>query len=390
MEAPSFLFTSESVTEGHPDKICDRISDTILDACLAQDPHSRVAIESAVKDNTVYVFGELTTNARIDTETVTRNAIRDIGYIDPTMGFSADGADVVITVSKQSEDIAHGVGVDDEKEIGAGDQGMMFGYATSETPTGMPLPITLAHRITKRLAEARKNEELPFLRPDGKSQVTVAYDTAGNPVSVPTVVVSTQHTPDIDQQTIRDAVIEHIIKPTISQEFLRNTTYHINPSGRFVIGGPVGDSGLTGRKIIVDTYGGMARHGGGAFSGKDATKVDRSGAYAARQVALSIVKAGFARTCELQIAYAIGISEPVSLYCNTFGTGTIPDDDLVRLVAKHVDLRPRAIIDRLGLRNPLYAQTSSYGHFGRPEFPWEQTLSFEHMPVKTQQAQESA
>ncbi|MDP3685930.1 MAG: methionine adenosyltransferase [bacterium] len=375
-------FTSESVTEGHPDKICDQISDAIVDACLAGDPQSKVAVETVVKDNIVFVVGEVTTRTAIDAEAIARQVIRDIGYTDPSLGFAADTATVHIHLSRQSPDIAQGVELGLPAEalakaggnggvLGAGDQGMMFGYATTETPSLMPLPITLAHQLAKRLATVRKEGILPFLRPDGKTQVTVEY-ADGVPVRIPAIVVSSQHAEDVAPEALREAIIEEVVKRVVPEILLRDTTFFVNPTGRFVIGGPAGDSGLTGRKIIVDTYGGAARHGGGCFSGKDPTKVDRSGAYAARHAAKSLVAAGLAEKCELQVAYVIGVADPVSLFLDTFGTGRLPDEELTELVARTFDFRPAAVIERLQLRRPVYRPTAAYGHFGRPEFSWEQ------------------
>ena len=392
MNSARYLFTSESVTEGHPDKLCDQISDAVLDACLAQDPTSRVACETATKTGFVMIFGEITTNAEINYDELARQVIREIGYDSSDKGFDAETAGVLVAVAKQSGDIAMGVNQaleaktgemsDAEIEaIGAGDQGMMFGYACTETPTYMPLPIYLAHRITRRLAEVRKQGRLPWLRPDGKSQVTIEYEY-GKPKRVHTVLVSTQHAPDISHQAIREAVIEEVIKPVLPPELVDGEIrYFVNPTGRFVIGGPMGDAGMTGRKIIVDTYGGMGRHGGGAFSGKDPTKVDRSGAYAARWVAKNIVAAGLAERCEIQVAYAIGVAKPVSVNVETFGTGRIPDEDIVRLVNEFFDLRPGAIIRDLNLRQPLYRQVAAYGHFGRDDLdlPWERTDKAEQL-----------
>ncbi len=385
MRSPKLLFTSESVTEGHPDKMCDQISDAVLDAVLAQDPYGRVACEAATKTGFVMLFGEITTNAHLNYDEIVREVIRDIGYTSSEYGFDADTCAVQVAIAKQSPDIALGVDKaleakmgemsDEEIEaIGAGDQGMMVGFACNETPELMPLSISLAHGLTRRLAHVRKQGILPWLRPDGKSQVTVEY-SYGRPVRVDTVVISTQHAPDVSQAEIREAVIEHVIKPVVGSWLDEKTRIFVNPTGRFIIGGPVGDAGLTGRKIIVDTYGGVARHGGGAFSGKDPTKVDRSGAYAARYVAKNIVAAGLADRVELQISYAIGVAQPVSLSIETFGTGRVPDEVILDLVRRYFDLRPAAIIRDLDLRRPIYRQVAAYGHFGRPDLdlPWERT-----------------
>ncbi|MGQ0539065.1 MAG: methionine adenosyltransferase [Gemmatimonadaceae bacterium] len=354
------LFTSESVTEGHPDKIADQISDAVLDAILAKDPAARVACETLVTTGLAVVAGEITTHAYVHLPDIVRGVIKSIGYTDAAYGFDYETCAVMSTIDKQSADIAMGVDVG-----GAGDQGMMFGYATDETPELMPMPIQLAHRLTQRLAEQRKTGAIPWLRPDGKTQVSVAYE-GDRPVSVETVVVSTQHDPNVTQDEIREAVIEEVIRPIVPPELLSpNVVYHINPTGRFVIGGPQGDAGLTGRKIIVDTYGGMGRHGGGAFSGKDPSKVDRSAAYAARWVAKNIVAAKLARRCEVQLAYAIGVAEPVSLMVNTFGTATMPDAAIARAVREVFKLTPAGIIDALGLKRPIYRETAAYGHFGR-------------------------
>ncbi len=371
-----YLFTSESVTEGHPDKICDQISDAILDAIYEKDPQARVAVETLTTTGLIVVVGEVTTSCYIDVQEVVRKTLREIGYDNPEYGFDADQCAVLISLHEQSPDISQGVteGEGKHKEQGAGDQGLMFGYATNETPEYMPLPITLAHKLTMRLAEVRKKKILPWVRPDGKSQVTVEY-VDGKPKRVHTVVVSTQHSPDVSDEQIERDIIEHVIKPVCGEWIDDKTIYHINPTGRFVIGGPVADSGLTGRKIIVDTYGGQGSHGGGCFSGKDPTKVDRSASYMARYVAKNIVAAGLADKCEIQIAYAIGIAQPVSLMVNTFGTGKIPDSRIEELVKEHFDLRPAAIIEKLKLRRPIYRKTACYGHFGRsdPDFTWEKT-----------------
>ncbi len=372
----TYLFTSESVSEGHPDKVADQISDSILDAILRDDRFGRVACETLVKNGLVVVAGEITTNAYVDIEGVARQAIREIGY-RAEMGFDGESCGVVTAIGKQSPDIAQGVdeGKGLDLEQGAGDQGLMFGYATNETDVLMPMPITLAHRLVKRQAEVRKNGRLPWLRPDAKSQVTVRY-TDGRPTGIDAVVLSTQHAPEVKYETLKEAVIEEVVKPVLPKEWLdKQTKYFINPTGSFVIGGPVGDCGLTGRKIIVDTYGGMARHGGGAFSGKDPSKVDRSAAYAGRYVAKNIVAAGLADRCEIQIAYAIGVAKPVSIHVETFGTGHVPDARIVELVREHFDLRPKAIIQMLDLLRPIYTPTAAYGHFGRtePGFTWERT-----------------
>ncbi|WP_377888087.1 methionine adenosyltransferase [Alkalihalobacillus sp. R86527] len=381
------LFTSESVTEGHPDKISDQISDAILDDILAHDPNARVACETTVTTGLVLVSGEITTSHYVDIPKVVRETIQSIGYTRAKYGFDAETCAVLSSIDEQSADIAAGVNValesrdghmsDDEiDEIGAGDQGLMFGYACNETPELMPLPISLAHKLARRLSEVRKDEILPYLRPDGKTQVTVEYDEEGKPVRIDTIVVSTQHHPEISLEQIQRNIKEHVVKPVVSPDLIdENTKYFINPTGRFVIGGPQGDAGLTGRKIIVDTYGGYARHGGGAFSGKDATKVDRSAAYAARYVAKNIVAAKLADRCEVQLAYAIGVAQPVSISIDTFGTGTVSEEKLVQVVRDNFDLRPAGIIKMLDLRRPIYKQTAAYGHFGRTdiELPWEYT-----------------
>ena len=369
------LFTSESVSEGHPDKIADQISDAVLDAILEQDPKARVACETYVKTGMVLVGGEITTSAWVDIEEITRNTVREIGYVHSDMGFDANSCAVLSAIGKQSPDINQGVDRADPLEQGAGDQGLMFGYATNETDVLMPAPITYAHRLVQRQAEVRKNGTLSWLRPDAKSQVTFQYDD-GKIVGIDAVVLSTQHSEDIDQKSLQEAVMEEIIKPVLPTEWLTaSTKFFINPTGRFVIGGPMGDCGLTGRKIIVDTYGGMARHGGGAFSGKDCTKVDRSAAYAARWVAKNVVAAGLAARCEVQVAYAIGMAKPVSVMIDTFGTNAVPEADIMAAVDATFDLRPGAIIDALDLRRPIYRLTAAYGHFGRelPEFTWERT-----------------
>ena len=383
---PKILFTSESVTEGHPDKICDNISDAILDAIIAEDPMARVACETAVTTGMVMVMGEITTSCYVDIPKVVRATIEDIGYDRAKYGFDCETCAVITSIDEQSPDIALGVNKaleakeyqmnDTELDaIGAGDQGIMFGYACDETPELMPMPISLAHKLTKRLSDIRKDGTLDYLRPDGKSQVTVEYEN-GKPLRIDTVVISAQHSPEVDQEVIRRDIIKNVIKPVIPAELLdEKTRYLINPTGRFAVGGPQGDSGLTGRKIIVDTYGGMGRHGGGAFSGKDPTKVDRSASYAARHVAKNIVAAGLASRCEIQLAYAIGVAKPVSVSVDTFGTGKIEDEKIVKLILKHFDLRPAAIIQKLNLRRPIYRKTAAYGHFGREDadFTWERT-----------------
>ncbi|MBL4682347.1 MAG: methionine adenosyltransferase [Pseudomonadales bacterium] len=370
------IFTSESVSEGHPDKMADQISDAILDALLAEDTEARVACETMVKTGMVIIAGEITTDTWIDLETVCREVILDIGYNSSDVGFDGASCAIINAIGKQSPDIAMGVDESSDGEQGAGDQGLMFGYASNETDVLMPAPITYAHRLVKQQAEVRKSGRLSFLRPDAKSQVTFTYDEKGAPNGIDAVVLSTQHDPDISLADLREAVMEEIIKPILPANWLHaETKYHINPTGNFVTGGPVGDCGLTGRKIIVDTYGGMARHGGGAFSGKDPSKVDRSAAYAGRYVAKNIVAAGLADRCEIQISYAIGVAEPTSISIETFGTGKISDEAISLLVQEHFDLRPKQLIDMLDLKRPIYRNTAAYGHFGReePDFTWERT-----------------
>ncbi|MFZ3389001.1 MULTISPECIES: methionine adenosyltransferase [Buttiauxella] len=367
------LFTSESVSEGHPDKIADQISDAILDAIIRQDPKARVACETLVKTGMVLVGGEITTDTWVDIEEIVRRTIHDIGYNSSEMGFDSHTCAVLSAIGKQSPDINRGVDREDEANQGAGDQGLMFGYASNETDALMPAPITFAHRLMARQAQVRKSGLLPWLRPDAKSQVTFEYDN-GKIIGIDTVVISTQHSEAVTQQTLREGVMEEIIKPVLPQEWLtRDTKYFINPTGRFVIGGPMGDCGLTGRKIIVDTYGGMARHGGGAFSGKDPSKVDRSAAYVARYVAKNIVAAGLADRCEIQISYAIGVAEPTSIMVETFGTGKLDNEKLIMIIREFFDLRPHGLIRSLNLLQPIYQQTAAYGHFGRDIFSWEQT-----------------
>ncbi len=375
MSQSNFVFTSESVTEGHPDKMCDRISDSILDALLEQDPTARVAVETLTTTGLAVLAGEVTTSAVVDYRTVARETIRDIGFVSSDMGYDADTCSILLSIGTQSPDIAQGVNSGEGlfADQGAGDQGLMFGYAINETPELMPLPIALAHRLAEQLAKVRKNGTLPFVRPDGKSQVSIRYEN-GKPTAVDTVVVSTQHDEHTSHDDVCSGVIEHVINPIIPRELIhRDTRILVNPTGRFVVGGPMGDAGLTGRKIIVDTYGGWARHGGGAFSGKDPTKVDRSAAYFSRYVAKNVVAAGIAAQCEIQVAYAIGVAEPVSVLIDTMGTGVIPDEQIAGIVREVFDFRPRSIIESLQLQRPIFRDTSAYGHFGRnlPTFTWE-------------------
>lgn len=377
------LFTSESVTEGHPDKLCDYISDSILDSYLAKDKNARVACETVAGKGEIFITGEITSTANVDIEQVVRDTIKEVGYADSEYDIDYRTCKIYINLSKQSPDIALGVdksledkeGKDVESE-GAGDQGLMFGYACDETEELMPLPISLAHKLSKRLTEVRKEKIIDYLRPDGKTQVTVEYD-GDKPVRVDTIVVSTQHLPDVDMNVLKKDIIEKVIKPIVPANLLdENAKYFINPTGRFVIGGPLGDSGLTGRKIIVDTYGGAARHGGGAFSGKDPTKVDRSASYMARHIAKNIVANGYAKKCEIQIAYSIGVAKPMSIYVNTYGTNTIPEEEIVEKIDKTFDLTPRGIINYLDLQRPIYRQTTNYGHFGKKDLPWEKIINF--------------
>ncbi len=373
----SFLFTSESVTEGHPDKVCDQISDAFLDEYLRQDPNSRVAVETMATTGFVAVAGEVTSNANFDKksqEELVRKVIREIGYDKPELEFDANTCEVMLRLHAQSPDISQGITASDDKDQGAGDQGLMFGYATNETEELMPMPIILAHKLTKKLAEVRKSNEISWVRPDGKSQVSVEYED-GKPKKVETIVISTQHAPDVSNDEITNALIEKVIKPVCGDLWNEEINIHINPTGKFEIGGPHGDAGLTGRKIIVDTYGGQGRHGGGAFSGKDPSKVDRSACYMCRYIAKNIVAAGLAEKCEVQVAYAIGVADPVSLMVNTFDTGKIPEEDIENIVRKNFDMRPSAIISQLDLKKPIYQKTAAYGHFGRnePEFHWEKT-----------------
>ncbi len=378
---PRYRFTSESVTEGHPDKLCDAVSDGILDALLAQDPHARVACETLAKTGMVVVAGEVTTSAVVDYASIARNTVRDIGYTSSEMGFDADTCAVLTAVEKQSPDISQGVteGEGLHKEQGAGDQGLMFGYACDETENLMPAPIDFAHRLARQLAGVRKSGKVDFLRPDGKTQVTLEYEDA-RPVRVDAVVVSTQHSPSVKYKTLREAVMELVVEKVLPKKLIdKATKFHVNPTGRFVVGGPLGDCGLTGRKIIVDTYGGMGRHGGGAFSGKDPSKVDRSACYYARYVAKNVVAAKLASRCEVQVAYAIGVAQPVGVHVNTFGTGKVSDERLERYIMEHFDMRPKALIDELRLLRPIYRQTAAYGHFGRSEFSWEKTSRAEQL-----------
>lgn len=382
-----YLFTSESVSEGHPDKICDAVSDSVLDACLEQDPYSRVACETMVKTGYVMVAGEITTQARLDIPTLVRDAVREIGYTDSAMGFDAGTCAILTAVEQQSPDISQGVtaGKGLHKEQGAGDQGLMFGFAVNETKELMPMPIMLSHKLVKRQAQLRKNGTLPWARPDAKGQVTVEYDEKDKPVRIDAVVLSTQHDEAVKYKELREAIIEEVIKPVLPAKLVDNKTkFWVNPTGRFVVGGPCGDAGLTGRKIIVDTYGGMGRHGGGAFSGKDPSKVDRSACYFARYVAKNIVAAGLASRAEVQVAYAIGVAKPVGVYVTTFGTGVVPDEQISKVVSKMFDFRPAALIETLDLLRPIYKKTAAYGHFGRTEktFTWEQADRAEELAAE--------
>jgi S-adenosylmethionine synthetase len=401
MSAAKTFFTSESVTEGHPDKLCDQISDAVLDACLEQDPRSRVACEVATKTGFVLLLGEITTKAQLNYDELVRKVVTDIGYDSSEKGFDGNTCGVQVAIAKQSGDIARGVDqslevrdgdVSDEEveTLGAGDQGMMFGYACNETESLMPMPIDLAHQLTRRLAQVRKEGILPWVRPDGKSQVTVEYNY-GKPARVDTVLISTQHAPDVSQEEIKAGILEHVIRPVLPESMVdERMKVFVNPTGRFVVGGPLGDSGVTGRKIIVDTYGGMGRHGGGCFSGKDPTKVDRSGAYAARWVAKHIVAAGLAERCEIQVAYAIGVAHPLSVFVETFGTGQIPDEEISKLISEVFDLRPGAIIREFKLRRPIYRQVAAYGHFGRSDLdlPWERLTKLEALKEAASQVVE--
>ncbi len=382
MQNNEFLFTSESVSEGHPDKIADQISDAILDAILEQDKEARVACETLVKTGMVFIGGEISTAAWVDIEHIARQVIQDIGYTSSEIGFDADSCAIISAIGKQSADIAMGVDRKSKEEQGAGDQGLMFGYASNETDVYMPAPITYAHRLVQRQAQLRKEDVLPWLRPDAKSQITFRY-VDNKPASIANVVLSTQHHPDISHADLVESVIEEIIKPTLPEEWLKDTQYYVNPTGRFVVGGPQGDCGLTGRKIIVDSYGGMARHGGGCFSGKDPSKVDRSAAYAARYVAKNLVAAGIAERCEIQISYAIGVAKPTAIHLETFGTNKIPHANIVKLIDEHFDLRPYGIIKMLDLLKPIYRATASYGHFGRHDLnvSWEQTDKAESLRI---------
>ena len=368
-----WLFTSESVTEGHPDKVCDQVSDAILDEFLRQDPDSRVAVETLTTTGIVFVAGEVTSKGRIDPQGIIRNTIREIGYDRPELGFDCDSCAILVALHEQSPDISMGVTAQDGRDQGAGDQGLMFGYATRETPELMPLPIMMAHKLSMKLASVRKNKQLDWIRPDGKSQVSVVYED-GHPKSIDTIVISTQHSPDVSLAQVRESVIRDVIKPVCEAWIDGRTKFLVNPTGRFVIGGPPGDTGLTGRKIIADTYGGMGRHGGGAFSGKDPSKVDRSACYMARYVAKNVVSASLADKCEIQVAYAIGVAEPVSVMVDTFGTAKVPEEEIEARVKRNFDMRPAGIIKTLDLKRPIYKRTSAYGHFGRSDdFPWERT-----------------